>query len=548
MMKRIVALLALSACAAFAQSPVVTEILNNYGLSNSPTVAQGAIFIVKGSGLSDSSTGLQDVPLQTQLQGVRIAITVGSVTTLAPLYYVLPQQLAGILPSNTPVGNGTLVVRNNSRNSLAVPINVVRSAFGVLTVSGAGSGTARVQDASQNYQELLSTRSTNPGNFLVFYGSGVGPVTGDETVTQVQANLTDIPITVTIGGKAAQVFYRGRTVYPGLDQINVQVPVLDSYSCAVPVVITTNGVQANATTIPVAQSGPNCPSDSTPSGPLSGATQQEIDRWAAAGTMTTGNIQLGRTTLYSVADSLPGVPAGTTITKTDSFGAAFQRVTGAEIGKYLRGEGSIPAVGACLVNGAEPSLTYAALDAGASISATGPPGTQVAERNGSVYTARLTGPLLNSAGRFTVAGPGGPGAGAFSGSVDVASEFLVTNPDDFKTIIRDSGVTVRWTGGDPSVPVQITGSSVAVNPDGTAQPAVRFTCLANGADGRFTVPGSILMQLPPTGGFNGAGLNVPLRGSFSVISSGKGARITASGIDHLFANNAWTWTVTSEYR
>ncbi len=138
--------------------------------------------------------------------------------------------------------------------------------------------------------------------------------------------------------------------------------------------------------------------------------------------------------------------------------------------------------------------------------------------------------------------------GAFNGNFDVGGEFIVTNPDDFKIIVRDSGVTVRWTGGDPTVPVQISGTSVTVNSNGTVQPAATFVCLAKGSDGRFTVPANVLMQLPVTGAFNGAGLNVLLRGSLSVTGAGKGVRITAPGIDYLTANNSWTWTVTTEYR
>ena len=89
-MKRILSLLVLVASAALAQTPVTTEILNNYGLINGGTVAQGAIFIVKGSSLSDQTTTLQSVPLQTTLVGVRMEITVGGTTTFAPMYYALP--------------------------------------------------------------------------------------------------------------------------------------------------------------------------------------------------------------------------------------------------------------------------------------------------------------------------------------------------------------------------------------------------------------------------------------------------------------------------
>lgn len=544
MLKQILALFAFC-CAAFAQTPVVTEILNNYGLANSGTVAQGAIFIVKGSNLSDFTTGLQDVPLQTDLQGVRMVVTVSGVTTFAPMYYVLPQQLAGILPSASPTGAGTLVIRNNGKNSVPVAINVIRSGFGVLTVSGTGSGAARVQNASRAYQELLSTRSANPGDFLVFYGSGLGPVTGDETRLQVQVDLTSIPTTVTIGGKAATVLYRGRTAFPGLDQINVQVPTLDAatYGCSVPVVIQTNSVAANTTTIPVAQSGLDC----TPAGTGStiAPTQQELDRWTAAGSLTRGILSLARNTSYSVADNLPGVPNGTTIRRTDAFEATFQRINPSRLGGA-----TLPSVGSCSVSSAAPTtipFIVEALDAGPSITVSGPGGVQTATRDGLFYTARVNGSYLIP-GRYTFSGSGGPAVSAFSGPLDVTSELVVSNPDDLKLIVRGAGLNVRWTGGDPAVPVQISGSSIPIGADGSQGTPVTFLCAASAADGRFTVPAAILSQLPATGSFSGAGFAVPVRGSVTVTTSGKGARLTASGVDYLTANHSWTWTVSTEFR
>src|SRR4051812_39699410 len=112
-MRKAFAILAILASAAFAQTPVVTGIANNYSGINVGSVAQGAIFIVIGTGLADTqTTTLQSVPLQTTLPGnVRMEITVGTTTTFAPMYYALNTQLAGILPSNTPTGAGTLIVR-----------------------------------------------------------------------------------------------------------------------------------------------------------------------------------------------------------------------------------------------------------------------------------------------------------------------------------------------------------------------------------------------------------------------------------------------------
>ncbi len=202
------------------QNPAVTEILNNYGLSNPGTVAQGAIFIVKGTNLAEQeTTTLQSVPLQTNLRSVQIRIIVGGTTTFAPLYYALKTQLAGILPSTTPVGTGTLAGINNGRTSSTRPITGVRNAFGLLTINGSGSGAAAVHD--QNYALLQNANSTSPGRPVIFYGSGLGPTTANETLEQSGANasgdLTSIPITVQIGSRPAKVLYRGRTIFPGLD-------------------------------------------------------------------------------------------------------------------------------------------------------------------------------------------------------------------------------------------------------------------------------------------------------------------------------------------
>lgn len=330
-MARLLFSLILSAGAVLAQNPAVTEILNNYSLANASTVAQGTNFIVKGTNLADQeTTTLQSVPLRTNLKNGQIRIIVSGTTTFAPLYYALKSQLAGILPSNTPVGTGTLAVINNGKTSSTRSITIARSGFGLPTINGGGSGAAATHD--QAYTLLNGENATNPGKAVIFYGSGLGPTTGNEAVAQTGANasgdLVSIPITVLIGGKQAQVLYRGRTAFPGLDQINVLIPNLDGvvYGCNVAVLITTNGVQANAGTIPVSQSGSSCPVSSS-SGGNSGVatTEEEVNRWIAAGTYTTGGVGLGRSTSYSVDDFNNGAVI---VTQQDSFSAAFNRLGG----------------------------------------------------------------------------------------------------------------------------------------------------------------------------------------------------------------------------
>src|SRR5260221_8272765 len=75
-------------------------------------IAQGSIFIVFGSGMGPSAIVYNNppFPLQKQLSGTSIKATVGGTTVDAPMIYTLAGQVAAILPSITPTGDGTLTL------------------------------------------------------------------------------------------------------------------------------------------------------------------------------------------------------------------------------------------------------------------------------------------------------------------------------------------------------------------------------------------------------------------------------------------------------
>ena len=102
-----------------AQQPVITGLLNNYsfvrpGLPNYG-IAQGSIFDIFGMNLAGGRAPLQSVPLPVTLLGVSANVTVGNVTVPLILYFVQPSQIAAILPSRTPAGNGQITVNNNGQ-------------------------------------------------------------------------------------------------------------------------------------------------------------------------------------------------------------------------------------------------------------------------------------------------------------------------------------------------------------------------------------------------------------------------------------------------
>ncbi len=549
-------LLFLAAC-ALGQTPTITQILNNYGLeplSNSQNsgIAQGSIFIVKGSNLSDQTTGLQSAPLSSTLQGVRMRIVVNGTTTYAPLYYVLPAQLAGILPSNTPAGSGLLYVENNGRTSSPSAIKVVKSAFGTLTLNGTATGMAAVHD--QNYVLLSNTNATNPGQYLVFYGSGIGPTTKDEAVAQTGANasgdLTSIPVTVTIGGKNATVLYRGRTQFPGLDQINVQVPTLDagSYSCGVLVYISVGSVYSNVTRIPVAASGKTCTNPPLDPSNFPGLSQSDIER------LLSGNVKFGALYLIHSVVSTPSFTGGPpTVTTTATATSLFESINGPDLRYYFTEANtagiplvSTPTAGTCSVLQSSSSstsislppsiyydITYKYLDAGASLSIKGPAGTLTLPRivAGSTieYTASTDNTNLQT-GSYTLSGTGGPDIAAFSKTFDMSVPLVWTNRDSLVTVTRANGMKITWSGGDSNQFVYIFGYSTSVDPTTFASTAVGFQCYANQKDGSFTVPASILNLLPASTSISG----FAIPGFVSIGNSGNSVRLDVPGVDYFY--------------
>src|ERR1700722_6699276 len=120
----------------FAQ-PTVTNIYNNYsgtrqGLPNFG-ISPGSLFVIAGFNLATTTNTTEAFPLTTNLGGTSVSVTVNGVTTQPTLYYILRAQIGAVLPENTPLGSGTLTATSGGQTSLAVPIPVVQSAFGILT-------------------------------------------------------------------------------------------------------------------------------------------------------------------------------------------------------------------------------------------------------------------------------------------------------------------------------------------------------------------------------------------------------------------------------
>jgi uncharacterized protein (TIGR03437 family) len=515
----------------------IAGITNNYsyippGLP-SYGIAQGSIFSIFGTFPGVASSSLQGVPLTTKVNNVSVNVTVNGTTTNAIIYYVSSGLIDAILPSNTPTGTGTLTVVLPNTNTATSPITVVAGAFGVLTLNQAGSGAAWAFDANNQYATIGYATAANPGDVIVFYGTGLGPVTGDETQTQTQKDL-GTPIEVDIGGVSAKVDYHGRTVFPGLDQVNVEVPAGLS-GCNVSMVVRTGNYVSNATTIAVAPAGSRTCSDAN-----TGLSSTVLGKCATNG-CSTGTIQISKTTTIAAGISIPNVgTVGGGTTTSDDISADFQKITPAQAATGIYSP-QFTSVGSCIVSTftqtsqSLPTVTgptFTPLNAG-TIAVTGAASGSLTFKNGGYDLNNQNGTLIPATGgQFSFSnGSGGPDIGAFTTSTTLGAP-ITTNVSTLSTVTRANGQTVTWSGGTPGSFVSISGFSVAsVNNSTTNFVGAYFWCTAPQSAGSFNIPASVLLTLPPTGSITQQGVSIALPTFLTITNTSNPVTFTAPGLD-----------------
>lgn len=132
--------------------------LPNYG------IAQGGMFSLIGQRLAAVTPPISVATSDTQLTlaGASMQITIAGTKVDVPMVSAWSgflqddtgryDQLAGIVPSTTPVGQGTITVTANGQTTAPAPITIVPSAFGIFTLnhSGAGPGIFTGPDVAFN--------------------------------------------------------------------------------------------------------------------------------------------------------------------------------------------------------------------------------------------------------------------------------------------------------------------------------------------------------------------------------------------------------------
>ncbi len=502
--------------------------------SYTANVAQGGLFVIKGTGLSGSGFNEATAPYATTLTGVSVMFTPVSGGTGTPAYVIYTynengvNQIAGLVPSTLAAGNYNVTVTYNNTPSAPFQTQVLASKPALLTQDSSGSGLALVQvyTSSTTYTvNRLTTGTVNgtsispaqPGQTLVAWGTGLGPVPfSDNNPPSGGYNYPNVQVIV--GGTAITPSYAGPSAYPGLDQINFTLPTGVSTGCAVSVQIVVGNTPGSVTSLSIAASGSNACV-------YPGLTTQQLQDLDNGGTFTAGGFDIDQfTENLATLGNFSFASAGGSFTQISGFQLSSLESSAAY-------SAAISSIGACTVisetisssgSGSTGSAgTAKLLDAG-TITLNGPAGSNISNAaltdtsnsySLSIGQAGVPGAVSNGsivAGNYSLTGAGGKDVGPFTVSLNLGSPLTITGGLP-STITESSGLTLNWTGGDSSDLVVIFGYSGSTSGTGTNQVtnATEFICTTTAGKGTFTVPASVLTQLPKV--------------SSSALASGTGA-------------------------
>ena len=238
-------------------------------------LAQGSLISIFGTNLGPDPGISAEFPLSNVLAGVAVDIQTAEGSTLSAIpLFVSSGQINALLPSTTPVGMNSLAVRRDGVAGGFATFKVVRSSFGLFASASGAVRTAVAQRFVSETELPLATQQgpARPGDTVVLWGTGLGPVAGPETVAP-QAGSIDTPIEVTVGNRSAEVLYQGRApCCVGLDQINIRIPDDTPVGCYVPLWVSVRGsLYSNLPAIPISADGGLCREHPELPPPLPGA-------------------------------------------------------------------------------------------------------------------------------------------------------------------------------------------------------------------------------------------------------------------------------------
>lgn len=478
-------------------------------------IARGSWFVIFGSGMGPASLSLHSgaLPYPIELSGTKVSFTpaAGGSAVDARVWYTSAGQLAAMLPSTTPAGAYDVKVTFNGQTSAAKRVNVVERNFGFATQAQNGQGPAQATYGGLDLNRFTTGQSANwatrpakAGDVVVLWGTGLGADQMSDLDGRTSGDMKDAAqVKVNVGGVEVTPLYAGRSSgSPGLDQINFVVPSNATPDCFVSLYVTAGGRTSNMGSIAVVGSGQEACTHPT-------LTKEQLEKLDGGGTISIGDLSLTKMTTKL---SFQGMSFDTT---TESASGSFAKYG---VSSVATANFSLLKIGQCFVfkrTGTQEEIISAVpptpLDAGPQLTLDGPnaankamPKSQEGDYGLTLYNSGVGGfggsgsPTLVQ-GTYTIAGPGGADIGSFSTRIDFPGAFAWSNQDKIgDPISRATPLKVDWTGGGSGLVgiVGIAMKSIGGTVDNPIVDATIFDCVAEASAGTFTVPTSVLQQLP----------------------------------------------------
>ena len=252
--------------------PAGTPVISVGGIANAASyaaggppngLAQGSFFSIFGTNLGPDPYQKAGYPLPASLGNVTVQIIAGGNTYNAYLVFVSSVQINGLIPSNVPLGNAQITVTFNGLTSAPASVLISKTSFGAFFQQVGGNNVAVAQNVASatNYPLNLASSPAMPNQIVILWGTGLGALNGPDNVAPGNnaADMTNVPVTITVGGLPAQRLYAGRQAQSSaVDNIYFTLPANPPLGCNIPVAVTAGGVPANTTTIAISADGSPC--------------------------------------------------------------------------------------------------------------------------------------------------------------------------------------------------------------------------------------------------------------------------------------------------
>ena len=238
-----------------SSTPILSAVpLSAVSFARDQPVSLGAYAALFGSHLADALTVADRLPLPDTLD--QTSVFIGG--SPMPLLFASGGQVNGVIPFDLTSGQHTLLVQRGVTLSAPLRVIIADTRPALFSKDSSGSGQGLIERVSPDGTRSLAEPGTpaRPGDVLVIYASGLGPVSGDVKAADASPTSplaeTLEPVTISVGEVQAAVSFAGLTPgFAGLYQVNAALPDGAPVGNAVPVVATVGEAASPPITIAI---------------------------------------------------------------------------------------------------------------------------------------------------------------------------------------------------------------------------------------------------------------------------------------------------------